>query len=344
MILSICIPTYNRPEHLLNCLSSLSLQSFKNFEVCISDNASDKNIRKLISPFKKKLKIKFNRNKKNLGFALNLLKVSSMAKGEFIWFIGDDDLLVKDSLKNLIKKITQNKDVDFFWVNSFYLDVSHLKKFSKPFNIKNLPNSMIPHSKLKKDRKTNFFGLIDKEVSFDYLLGIFVCVFRRKKWEKNLHVIDRKKIKDKRTWSNFENTVFFIKVFTEAFSRSKAYICAKPLSVNLYGVREWLSLYPFVEIVRIPEALDFYRSKGLSFTKYIVNKNYALRNFFNFFVKILITGKKGGLAYVDFKRNFLYNLIYPNAWMSILYFFCRKLRNIIISIINTFNIKHDPRR
>ena len=185
MILSICIPTYNRPEHLLNCLNSLSLQSFKNFEVCISDNASDKNIRKLISPFKKKLKIKFNRNKKNLGFALNLLKVSSMAKGEFIWFIGDDDLLVKDSLKNLIKKITQNKDVDFFWVNSFYLDVSHLEKFPKPFNIKNLPNSMIPHSKLKKDRKTNFFGLIDKEVSFDYLLGIFVCVFRRKKWKKN---------------------------------------------------------------------------------------------------------------------------------------------------------------
>ena len=31
-----------------------------------------------------------------------------MAKGEFIWFIGDDDLLVKDSLKNLVKKIRES--------------------------------------------------------------------------------------------------------------------------------------------------------------------------------------------------------------------------------------------
>ena len=85
---------------------------------------------------------------------------------------------------------------------------------------------MIPHSKLRRDRKTNFFGILDKEVSFDYLLGIFVCVFKRKKWEKNLHVIDNKLIKDKRTFSNFENTCFFIKVFCEAFSNSNAYICA----------------------------------------------------------------------------------------------------------------------
>ena len=333
MKLSVCIPTYNRPEHLLNCLNSLCLQDYKNFEVCISDNSSKANIKKLIAPYKKKLNIKFNRNKKNLGFALNLLKVSKMASGEFIWFLGDDDLLVRNSIKTLINKMNNNKDVDFFWVNSFYLNSSHLQKFPKPFDTKNLPKSMIPHSKLRRDRKTNFFGILDKEVSFDYLLGIFVCVFKRKKWEKNLHVIDNKLIKDKRTWSNFENTCFFIKVFCEAFSNSNAYICAKPLSVNLYGVREWVSLYPFVEIVRIPEALDYYRSKGLSFKRYIVNKNYALRNFFNFFAKIFITGKSGGLGYVDFKKHFLFNLVYPNAWFSIPLFFCRKLKNILLTIL-----------
>ena len=336
MLLSICIPTYNRPKHLLNCLNSLTLQSYKNFEVCISDNASASNIKKLIKPFKKKLNIKFNRNKKNLGFALNLLKVSSMANGKFIWFLGDDDLLVKDSLKYLIKKMKKNSDVDFFWVNSYYLDVKNIQNFSQPFNTKNLPKNMEPHSKIKRDIKTNFFGIIDKKISFDYLLGIFVCVFRRDLWEKNLDIIDNKKIKDKKTWSNFENTCFFIKVFCEAFSKSKAYICSKPLSVNLYGVREWVSLYPFVEIVRIPEALDYYRSKGLSFTNYIINKNYALRNFFNFFVKIIITGNNGGLQYVDFKKHFFFNLIYPNAWLSIPYFFCRKTKNILINITKFF--------
>ena len=33
MSISICIPTYNRSKHLLDCLNSLSLQSDLNFEV-----------------------------------------------------------------------------------------------------------------------------------------------------------------------------------------------------------------------------------------------------------------------------------------------------------------------
>ena len=329
MLLSICIPTYNRPESLVNCLNSLASQRKNFFEVCISDNCSNTNIYKLVKPFKKKLKIKFNRNKKNLGFAVNLLKVSSMATGEFIWFIGDDDLLVSNALEKLQILINKNKVCDFFWVNSFYLNVEYLKKFPKPFNTKNLPKKMCKHSEVKKDKKLNFFDLIDHKISFDFMLGIFVCVFRKKKWQENLHVIDRKLIKDTRTWSNFENTCFFIKIFCAAFSNSKAFLCAKPLSVNLSGVREWNDLYPFVEIVRIPEALDYYRSKGLPFYQYIFSKNYSLRNFSNYFFKIIINGKKMGFHYVNFKKHFFKNLIYPNVWLSPIYFIIRKVRFII---------------
>ena len=164
----------------MNCLNSLAMQTNKNFEVCISDNCSDKSILNLVNPYKKKLNLKINKNKKNLGFALNALKVSSMAKGEFIWFIGDDDLLVKDAIARLQKLILKNKECDFFWVNSFYLNSEYLKRFSFPFNTNNLPKKMKRHSKVKKDIKLNFFDLIDHRLSFDFLLGIFVCVFRKK--------------------------------------------------------------------------------------------------------------------------------------------------------------------
>ena len=43
MLISICIPTYNRSQSLLNCLNSLCLQTNNSFEVCISDNCSDYN-------------------------------------------------------------------------------------------------------------------------------------------------------------------------------------------------------------------------------------------------------------------------------------------------------------
>ena len=327
MIISICIPTFNRPKSLVNCLNSLSSQTKKNFEVCISDNCSDEDIATLIKPFKKKLKIKFSKNKKNLGFALNLLKASRMAKSKFVWFLGDDDLLVSDANEKITYLIKKNNECDFFWVNSYHLNSNYLEKYRHPFDIKNLPKKMVKHSLYKKDKKLNFFDLIDKELSFDFLLGIFVCVFNRDKWNKNLNVIDKRLIKDPRVWSNFENTCFFIKIFCAAFSKSKAYFCSKALSVSLFGIREWGNLYPFVEIVRIPEALDYYRSKGLGFIKYIIAKNFALRNFFNYFIKIFLNKKKMGYEYINLRRHFFLNLIYPNAWFSIFYFAFRKFRS-----------------
>ncbi len=105
---------------------------------------------------------------------------------------------------------------------------------------------MRKHSLVKKDKKLKFFDLIDHRLSFDFLLGIFLFVFL-KETKQNLDVIDKKLIKDPNTWSNFENTCFFIKVFCSAFNKSKAYFCAKPLSVSLFGIREWGNLYPFVE-------------------------------------------------------------------------------------------------
>ena len=98
--------------------------------------------------------------------------------------------------------------------------------------------------------------------------------------------------------------------------------------MNLYGVREWGNIYPLVEIVRIPEALDYYRSKGMNFFQYIYEKNYALRNFFNYFTKIYFGGEKMGVNYINFRKHFFNNLIYPNAWLSIIYFFVRQSKKI----------------
>ena len=116
-------------------------------------------------------------------------------------------------------------------------------------------------------------------------------------WEKNIGVVNQELIQDKRAWSNFENTCFHIKIFCEAFVNSKSYFLSKPQSVNLYGVREWGDIYPLVEIVRIPEALDYYRSKGMNFFQYIYEKNYSLRNFLTTSLRSTLEVKKWGQLY-----------------------------------------------
>ena len=324
MILSICIPTYNRAATLPNCLNSILISKRKTnlkFEICISDNASNYNVKKIIKPFKKKLNIRLNRNKKNLGYAVNLLKSVSMAKGEFAWCIGDDDLLVPKALKKINSLILKNKNIDFYYINSFHLSNNYLNKFKKPFDTNNLPIGMDRLSPKKNSQRLKFWDLIDYNVSFDFMAGNFVNIFRRKMWMDNVHILDKKSINDK----NSIVSLLHLKIHANAFRKSLCYFHAEPLSVNLYGVREWRSIYPFIETFKLSESLDYYRSRGLNFFKYIYCKNYTLRNFASNLTKTIIGGKATGLYFLNFNKHIFQNLLYPNVYLSIFYFIFRKI-------------------
>ena len=328
MQLSICIPTFNRLDCLENCLNSIFISS-KNvkdfeFEVCISDNNSDENPHEIIKKYKDKINIVFNRNDENLGFALNAIKTIKLSRGKYAWFIGNDDLILPNTLFELKKIFEENIDTDYFFVNSFYLNSSYLDNFTKPLDTKELNTKKLKKlSKFKEDKKVQFWEIIDPNVSWEFLIGIFLSIFNREDWLEGLKHINKEKIEDKRVWSNFDNTCLNAKIIATVFKNKKSFICSRPLSINLIGEREWGSLYDFVEIVRIPELLDYYRSQGMSFWRYIRCKNFALRNFFNFFFKIIIRGEKAGRNYVNFYQHFLKNLIYPYAWLSIIFFTVR---------------------
>jgi len=335
MILSICIPTYNRVNQLDNCLNSILISKKKvdnfNFEICISDNCSEEDTESIIKKYNKELTIKYNRNEKNFGFAINGIKTVSMAKGEYSWMIGNDDLILPKTLLKLKNLLQNNLDNDYFFINSYHLESSYLKNFPTPFDTKNLKyENMKKISKLKSNKQTSFWEVIDPKVSWEFLIGIYLNLFRTKKWIDSIGAINQEKIKDTRVWSNFDNTCLHPIIIANAFKNSKAYICADPLSINLSGEREWGRMYEFVEIIRIPELLDYYRTQGLSLKRYLYCKNFALRNFCNYLFKIIIGGEKMGRNYLNIKKHILKNLIYPNVYLSPIYFILRKFLNLFV--------------
>ncbi len=334
MLLSICIPTFNRLDCLDNCLNSILISSkqVKNFqfEVCISDNNSAVSPEKIVDKYKDNLNIVFKKNKENLGFALNAINTIKSSNGKYAWLIGNDDLILPDTLSYLKNLFENNKEIEYFFINSYYLNSNFLKKYAQPFDTNKLKEENLEKlSKFKENKKVEFWEVIDPKVSWEFLIGIFLSIFNRELWEEGLKCINQKNIEDKRVWSNFDNTCLNAKIISTVFKDKKSYICAKPLSVNLVGEREWANMYDFVEIVRIPELLDYYRSQGMNFSRYIYCKNFALRNFFNFFAKILINGKKGGIQYVNFYKHFLRNLIFPYAWFSIIFFAIRSVKKVL---------------
>ena len=142
--LSICIPTFNRPRHLNNCLNSIysNLADKSLYDVCISDNNSTKETEKVISSYKDKLNIIYKKNSNNVGVANNIVLCTSLSTSEYCWVIGDDDLLFNYSIKKALELIDKNNDADFFYVNSNHLDYKFLENYSHPFDTKNLPSKM----------------------------------------------------------------------------------------------------------------------------------------------------------------------------------------------------------
>ena len=334
MQLSICIPTYNRVRQLDNCLNSILIASKKvvdfDFEICVSDNASKEDVNLIIEKYKKDLNIKTNKNKENLGFAVNALKSINLASGKFAWFIGDDDLILPQTLHYLKNIFNNNLSVEYFFINSYHLNIKHLKEFSHPFDTNNLQDfKMRRLSYYPKNHLVKFWDIIDPNVSWEFLIGIFLSIFKRDKWLASKNVLNMDDIKDTNVWSNFDNTCMNAKIIANAFKDSKSYICAEPLSVNLSGQREWGTLYEFIEIVRIPELIDHYRKEGLPIKQYLYCKNYSLRNFANFFAKIFLGGKKTGLQYVSFRKHIFKNLIFPYAWLSLFFFIYRRLKKML---------------
>lgn len=115
-ILSIAILTWNRGPYLKNLLNNILPQAKElkgEVEICISNNGSTDNTDEIVRNFKQKYPdlIRYNENKKNLGFDRNFLKVMEMSKGSFIWTLGDDDNIVESGLNEVVKFLKEiNKE------------------------------------------------------------------------------------------------------------------------------------------------------------------------------------------------------------------------------------------
>ena len=338
--LSICIPTYNRTECLDNCLNSILIAKKNydfNFEVCISDNCSDTNVNKIIDRYKNIFDITFNRNSNNLGLGVNILKAVSLAKGEFVWILGNDDLLLPKTFKHLKKIFENNSSVDFYYINSYHINSSVIFDDQQPYNTKNLPNNLKKFSNFPYSFKSKFFDLINHKISFDFILGMFLVIFKKELWDKNLFRINQMALEDKNIYSTFDNTAPHVIIWSSAFKNSDAYFQSDPLSVNMHGVREWADFYPFVESIRIPEVLDYYRKAGLKLDKYLYYKNFALRKLFINLFKIYFLKNIKGSEYIHIKKHIISNILYPSIYFGLVYFVLRKIFKLIFKVKTKLN-------
>ncbi|MFI5155193.1 MAG: glycosyltransferase family 2 protein [Chitinophagales bacterium] len=125
VLISICIPAFKHPDFLKRLLDSISIQSFSNFEVILSDDSPDQEVERLAALYTAKFTLKYFHNKVPEGTPGNWNRAIQLAEGTWIKLMHDDDWFSdKDSLLQFVKGIELNPGSGFIFsaYKNIYLD------------------------------------------------------------------------------------------------------------------------------------------------------------------------------------------------------------------------------
>jgi glycosyltransferase involved in cell wall biosynthesis len=110
--ISICIPTYNGSQFLRECLDSILSQTFVDFELLIVDDRSADNTVDIAKEYAAKdVRIEVVINPQNLGLVGNWNRCIEIARGEWIKFVFQDDLLDPECLKKMMVATAMGKPI-----------------------------------------------------------------------------------------------------------------------------------------------------------------------------------------------------------------------------------------
>lgn len=110
--LSIGLPVYNGENYLDEALNSILNQTYSDFELIISDNASTDKTSNICHEFASKDKrIKYFRNNKNLGAASNFNRVFELSSCEYFKWAAHDDLHAPDFLEKCVNVLEKDPTI-----------------------------------------------------------------------------------------------------------------------------------------------------------------------------------------------------------------------------------------
>ena len=135
-ILTIAIPTFNRAGYLELCLKSIS-EEILNLEEClrglvevyVSDNASSDNTCEITSKYQllNVNEIKVVRNDSNIGADKNIAQCYDSATTEYVWILGDDDLVLPGGLAMVLESLISH-EIDILYLNNFWFTDSYTER------------------------------------------------------------------------------------------------------------------------------------------------------------------------------------------------------------------------
>lgn len=122
-LVSVVIPTHNRPELLREAIASALRQTYRNFEILVRDNGSTDETRKVVQSFSDP-RIRYHRHPENVGPTENVMGGCREARGQYIANLHDDDIWEPDFLEKLVPPLEQNSDAGIAFCDHYIIDAN----------------------------------------------------------------------------------------------------------------------------------------------------------------------------------------------------------------------------
>jgi glycosyltransferase involved in cell wall biosynthesis len=109
---SIGLPVFNGEEYLAETLDSILAQTYSDFELIISDNASTDGTQEICRAYAARdRRIRYFRNETNLGAAKNYNRVFELSSGEYFKWAAHDDLYAPEYLERCVEVLDREPSV-----------------------------------------------------------------------------------------------------------------------------------------------------------------------------------------------------------------------------------------
>ena len=269
LLLSICLPTYNRSHWLRASLnySAPQAQAMGGLvEIIISDNVSTDKTPQVVAEFQERYPcIRYSRNETNIGANPNMVHcVRDLARGAFIWVLGDDDFILEGTVAKVVAAIQQYPEIDYIHLNNgIYIPPAEQgpEKTADPQTFAEIDNYV--HADLTDHYVDKIADLIP-----DYapcFTAIYVSVFRR--WRGILAYEACLRDKDWTTVNSVSSHALYIA--DHMLNLPAYYIGARGLIAG--GDCSWQDKVGNYEMVFFPQVYAAFERGGIS--KSIIDKH-----------------------------------------------------------------------
>lgn len=110
-LLSVIVPTYNRPQHLAELLDSVLAQSFGDWECVVAEDhsAARERVKEIGAEYAAKSggRIRLHLNEENFGYDRSLRTLVELARGDYVFIMGDDDFVAPGAFERVARAIAK---------------------------------------------------------------------------------------------------------------------------------------------------------------------------------------------------------------------------------------------